>query len=229
MEKKEFIIVGTGDFADLIADTILNDMHRQIAAYVVDRKYMKETKYNGVPVVAYEEISEKLSVENHSVVIGFIGDKMYRQRYEKYLELKEMGYAMENVIHSTASISLSSELGDGNILLQYAVVAAGASIGNCNVITPRAYVCHHVHMGNANYFAPGVSTSGYVEIGNNCFLGINSSVNNKVKLADYTFVGGGMFITNNTNEYDVYLPQKSMPMKRLRSIDFRIFTSRREE
>lgn len=226
---KAVVIVGTGDFADLVADTIINDMNRSVAGYLVDSKYMQDNSYKGLPVRPFEEVEKYFPSEKCAMVIGFVGGKMYSQRYEKYEILKSKGYEMLNVVHSSAQISKDSIIGDGNIFLQHTIVAMGTEIGNCNVFTPKSYVCHHVKVGNANYFAPGVSTTGYCEIGNYCFLGVNSAINNKVKVADYTFVGGGKFITDNTHEYDVFVPEKSVPLKRIRSIDFQMFTSRRNQ
>lgn len=225
---KDFVIIGAGDFADMIWDVISNDMHRNVAGYAVDANYLKEDTCRGLPVAAFEEISEKFPPDRYAAAIGLIGSRMYEQRYEKYLQLKRMGYELENVIHSTASISQTATLGDGNIFLQFTVVGTGSRVGNCNILSPKSYVSHNVQVGDANFFAPSASTTGYVEIGNHCFLGVNSAVNNKAKVADYTFAGGGVFLSGDTKEYEIYLPERSVPMKRIRSIDFQMFTSRRE-
>lgn len=211
--EKQFVIVGAGDFADLVADLIVSEMHRQLAGYAVDQKYLKQDVYHGLPVRPYEEICQYYPPENYTPVIGFVGSHMYDQRYEKYKELKALGYEMENVIHPTAQISSTSRIGDGNIFLPYTIAGTGSRIGNCNFFAPQAYVCHHVTVGDSNYFAPNASTTGYVEIGNNCFLGANSAVNNKVKVADYTFVGGGVFISKDTKPYEIYAPKRSIPQE----------------
>ena len=157
---KSVVIVGTGDFADLVYDTIVNDMNLSVVGYLVDSKYIQENSYRGLPVRPFEEVEKYFSSEEYAMVIGFVGGKMYSQRYEKYKILKSKGYEMLNVVHSSAQISKDSIIGDGNIFLQYTIVAMGTKIGNCNVFTPKSYVCHHVKVGNANYFAPGVSTKG---------------------------------------------------------------------
>lgn len=226
---KDIVVVGTGDFSDLVADTIENDNHRNIAAYVVDAKYLKEPTYRDKPVYAYEKVEEIFDKDKYSFVIGFTGKKMYTQRLQKYNELRAMGYELENIIHSTASISKTSTMGDGNIILQFAIIANRGQIGCCNVICPKAYINHDVVMGNANYLAPGFSTTGYSQIGNNCFCGVHSAISNKVKVADFTFIGGGLFITNDTKEYDVYVPPRREPLKRIKSTSFEIFNSRRTD
>ncbi|MBQ9609851.1 MAG: hypothetical protein IJV15_10475 [Lachnospiraceae bacterium] len=226
---KDIVMIGTGDFADLISDTIENNMQRNIAAYVIDSKFKTIDTYNDKPVYEFENIEKIFGKDNYSFVIGFIGSKMYTQRYEKYKQLKDMGYELENIIHSTASISKTSCMGDGNIILQYAIIANRGCIGSCNVICPKAYINHDVTVGNANYIAPGFSTTGYSAIGNYCFCGVNSAINNKIKVADYTFIGGGLFISKDTNEYDVYVPPKREPLKRLKSTSFQMFSSRRKQ
>lgn len=224
---KDIVVVGTGDFSDLVADTIENDNHRNIAAYVVDAQYLHEPTYRDKPVYAFEDVEKIFDKDKYSFVIGFTGKKMYTQRLEKYNKLKEMGYELENIIHSTASISKTSTMGDGNIILQFAIVANRGQVGNCNVICPKAYVNHDVIIGNANYLAPGFSTTGFSQIGSHCFCGVHSAISNKVKVADFTFIGGGLFISNDTKEYDVYVPPRREALKRIKSTSFQIFSSRR--
>lgn len=224
---KDFVIVGAGDFADFIVDIIENDMNRNIAAYVIDKKYITEVEYKGKPVYAFEDVGNLFDKKKYTFAIGFLGGKMYEQRWEKFVKLKDMGYELENVIHSSASISKNSIIGEGNILFQYTILSNNSSMGDCNVLCSRANISHDVKVGNANYFAPAATTTGYCEVGNNCFVGVNSALNNKVKIANYTFIGGGLFITNDTNEYDVYVPQKSTPLPRIKSTDFQLFALRR--
>lgn len=223
---KDFIIYGTGDFADLVENCIINGMDRSVCAYCVDQQYLTETEYHGKPIVAFEEVEKYYSPEQYAMVIGFIGKNMYSQREEKFLAAKQKGYDMENVIHKS-SILEGEYLGEGNIILQNVILAPKSVVHDNNVLCPKTYICHHVHVGSNNYFAPGGSTTGNVEVGNNCFIGVNSSINNKVKVADYTFVGGNLFISRNTKPNEMYLPQRSVAMKNLKSVNFNVFTPNR--
>lgn len=223
---KDFIIYGAGGFADIIEGCIVDGMGRKVAAYCADKKYITEKENNGLPVVAFEDVEKYYDPENYSMVIAFIGKNMYTQREEKYLAAKEKGYEMENVIHKSAILEGES-IGDGNIILQNVVFAPKSVVGNNNVFSVGSYVSHHVSVGNNSYFAGGASTTGYVTVGNNCFLGINSAINNKVTVADFTFIGGNIFISRNTKPYEMYLPQRSVAMKNLKSVNFNVFTPNR--
>ncbi|MDC7302046.1 LbetaH domain-containing protein [Agathobacter ruminis] len=226
--QKDIVMVGTGDFADWIADFIENDMNRTIRAYVVDRKYLDNDEYNGKPVYAFEDVNEIFNKDEVSFVIGFVGQKMYKYRLEKYNLLVELGYELENIIHSTAVISPKAKMGNGNIILPFVSISKGVEIGNCNVFCSQVSLSHDVVVGHANYIASGFSAAGFSEIRNNCFCGVNSSVNNGTVLANYTFVGAGIFISKDTNEYDVFTPEKHEPLKRIKSTSLRIFLSRRK-
>ena len=220
---KDFIIYGAGGFSEIIESCIVDGMGRKVAAYCVDKQYISLRENNGLPIVPFEDVEKYYDPMKYSMVIAFTGKNMYMQREEKYLAAKEKGYEMENVIHKSAILEGES-IGDGNIILQNVVFAPKSVVGNNNVFSVRSYVSHHVHVGNNSYFAGGASTTGYVEIGNNCFIGINSSISNKVKVADYTFVGGNIFISRNTKPYEMYLPQRSVAMKNLKSVNFSVFT-----
>lgn len=226
--QKDIVMVGTGDFADLVADFIENDMNRIIRAYVVDRKYLDKDEYNGKPVYAFEEVQEIFNKDEVSFVIGFVGPKMFKARLEKYEHLVKLGYELENIIHPSAVISKKIKIGNGNIILPLVSIEKGVEIGNCNVFCPQASIAHDAVLGHANYIASGFTAAGFSEIRSNCFCGVNSSVNNGAVIANYTFVGAGIFISKDTNEYDVFIPEKHEPLKRIKSISLRIFQSRRK-
>ncbi|MBD5103972.1 MAG: acetyltransferase [Ruminococcaceae bacterium] len=211
---KKFVVYGAGEFADIVSDLIERVLQYTVEAYILDDEYINAVnKYNGKEVVPASMIKEKFSPLEYDVAIGFIGKDMFNSRKRVFDLLKCYGYKIDNLIHPSAIIS-TSNIGDGNIILENCVIGYNVKFGNGNIMWPLSSANHHNIVGNFNNFAPGASTSGGVIIGNHCFLGNNSTYNNKVTVSDYTFVGAGAYIAKNTESYGVYVPEKSIKINK---------------
>ena len=215
---KSFIIFGTGDFAQLIYYYVVNDQKRKVAAFTVERKYISEKTFMGLPLVPFEEIWELYNPSEYSMVIAFIGKRMLMERKRIYEKAEKMGYEMENIIHSSASIS-SDKIAGGNIIMERVIVAPFSQIGKGNIMWSNATVQHHNVIGDFNVLAPNVSPSGFVKIGNHCFIGNNCTIKNRMEIADFTLVGAGAYVQECTEEYEVIVPSRSRILKDKKSID----------
>lgn len=217
---KPFIVFGTGDFSDIVTYLIENDLERKIAAYVLDDQFIIDTHttYHNKPVIPLSKVESLYSPELYSVAIGFIGKNMFEQREEKFDFFYSRNYELENLIHPSAIMS-NCKMGVGNIILENCVFGFSTKIENCNIAWPLVSINHHGTVGSFNNLSPSMSTSGGVKIGNNCFLGNNSTYKNKICVADYTLVGAGAYITHDTERFGVYVPQRTVQLKKS-SLDF---------
>ncbi len=210
---KKVVVFGTGDFADIIVDLVESALGREVAGYVLDDEYYSAPEYNGKPVVPLSKAVMSFNPEQHSAVIGIIGKDMYRSRERVFNAIDEMGYELENIIHPSAIIT-SKDMGRGNIIFEGCVLAYAAKLGDGNIMWPLSALNHHGKAGSFNNFAPGAATAGGAVIGNHCFLGVNSAVNNRITIADYTLAGAGVYIAKSTEEYGVYVPERSVKLNR---------------
>ena len=215
----KIILYGLGDFADIISCIIDRTDNYEVSGFTLDNKYIDEKEYKGLPIIGFEEIETVFSPEEYSIVIAFIGGNMYRERENKFNQAINKGYSLPNIISKNVRIN-SSSIGMGNIILEN-ISVGDFCIGDGNIFWQGTILPHHNRVGNFNNFGPGSSLSGYSSIGNNCFIGNNSIIKNKVRIADYTLVGAGAYVDKNTDEYDVYVPSKSIKIDK-KSFDFNI-------
>lgn len=217
---KPIVIFGTGDFSDIVTELVERDLKREVVGYVVDDDYYKIGTYNNKSVIPLSKLVNCYPPSSFTVVLGFIGNKMFTHRREKFNLLVKLGYSMENLIHPSAVIS-SKRIGVGNIILENCVIGYFSQIGDGNILWPLSSINHHNSIGSFNNFSPSVSTSGGVTIGDCCFLGNNSTYKNKVTVANYTLVGAGTYIYKDTEEYGVYVPKRFVKLDR-KSTEFNI-------
>jgi len=94
---KNFVIIGTGDFADIVYSVIKKKMQRDVKCFAVNDEYYKDDCYNGVPVIKLSDIENQCPKEECTIVLGFIGKKMFDDREKMMQELSNLGYTFENV------------------------------------------------------------------------------------------------------------------------------------
>lgn len=217
---RDFIIFGKGDFADILRYIIEEEMKRNVAAYMVNKKYLDREIYCDRPVIPYEEIEHYYKPSDYAVSLGYEAHDMYQTRKRLQAELSEKGFYFDNVISNTASLT-NAELGVGNIIMQNCFLAPFSKIGNGNVLWATAQIQHHNVLGDFNCIAPGATLSGYVSIGNHCFIGANTTIKNGVKIADFGLIGAGAYVSGDMKEYEVIVPEKSRKLTDKNSLYFR--------
>lgn len=213
------IMFGLGDFSDVLAFIAQDILDAKIDAYCVHREYMTNDVYRDKPVVPFEILSEVYSPNEHALLIGFIGKKMFQQREAIYREAKRMGYVLPNLIHPS-SVCETDDLGDSNIILQNTSIESHCSIGCGNIIWQNVVLPHHNRIGSFNNLAPSVSFSGYASAGDHCFIGNNVAIKNRVRICDYAFIGAGSYISSDVPSQLVMVPSRSYSLPDKSPFDF---------
>lgn len=217
--KNKILIYGIGDFADILSEKLKEDSV-EISGYIVNAEYFKEKSYRGKPVYIFEELCKHFQPENTSVYIGVIGKQMLKFRKDIFEILQRDGYYLPNYIAPSASVH-TTEVGQGNIIMENVVVESHCSIGDGNIIWPNVVMPHHNRVGDFNNLSPSVSFSGYSVVGDRCFIGNNACLNNHVKVSNCALVGAGVFVAKNLGEEQVLVSERSYVLKGKKSYEFK--------
>lgn len=212
---KKIIIYGAGDFAQMMKYYIEKDLNGEVVAYTVEKKYIEQEKVDDISVIPFEDLEKTFSNKDYDVVIGVVGRNMFNDRSSIYNSIKQKGYQMPNIIHTTASIN-TDDIGDANIVMDNSVIGPMCKIGSGNIIWPCVSIAHQNTVGDFNQFAGCSSSIGQIEIGSHCFIGNNCTL--YATIADYTFVGAGTYIRKDTEEYGVYTTPREIKLNK-KSID----------
>ncbi len=202
------IIFGTSDNAELAKYYFDNDSDLEVIAFVVDGKYKQEDTFCNLPVVTFEKVKEQFSPSDYLMFITIGYTDMNSAREEKYNQAKKLGYQLANYISSKATV-LTDDIGDNNFILEDNTIQPFVKIGNNNVIWSGNHIGHHGTIGNHCFITSQVTISGRVEVSDNCFLGVNSTFRDHIKIAYKTLVGAHAWISKDTQEYDVFVPQST--------------------
>ena len=217
-KQKDIVIFGTADFGRMMKYYIEQDDSRKVVAFTVDRAYMNSDLFCGLPVVAFEDLTQSYPPDAFDLLIAIGNSRMNDVRKKVFNAAKERGYHIASFIHSSCTIH-SSDIGEGNIMLDKCLVYPYAKIGDGNLMWDHVVICHDCSVGNFNTFSSYADLCGYVHIGNNGFFGKHCVMRETVQIADYTLVGAMAFVTRDTNPYSVVVPVRSIVLENKVSTD----------
>ena len=216
---KNVIIFGANDLGRLLKFYMEQDGdQRRIVAFTMDRQYVTDTNFLGLPVIAFEDIENEYLPSDYEIMLAIGNSKMNDIRKNVFLRCKEKGYTVASFYHSSCSIH-SRNIGEGNILLESCLVYPFAQIGNGNLLWDHVLISHDCIVGNFNTFSSYADLCGYVTIGNNGYFGKHCIINEYSEIADYTLVGANAYAKKVTNPYDVVVPARSVVLENKKSTD----------
>ena len=219
---KDLVIVGTGSFATLMKFYITQYDTRKVVAFSVEQAYINEPFFEGIPICPLERLTEYYSADVYDVLLAIGAKDMNKLRERLFHFCKEKGYHIASFVHPSCLISPDAQIGEGNIFLENILIQPFVKIGNGNLFWDHVAISHNETIGDFNTMAGVVGLSGFIKIGNNCYIGKYSMVFDNVSIADYTLVGAGAHVKNDTQEYDVIVPARSVLLEGRKSTDFKV-------
>jgi acetyltransferase EpsM len=104
------------------------------------------------------------------------------------------GAKFTGLIHPTAIISPSCEIGEGTVVSHNASVGAKAKLGRFNMLNSRCTIGHDTQMGDYNFISPQVAISGNTKIGDNNLIGTNSCTIPSMSIGNNNKIAAGMVV-----------------------------------
>ncbi|WP_440657137.1 acetyltransferase [Candidatus Pelagibacter sp. HIMB1509] len=222
MEK--LIIFGNGFSAEVVAKIVLDSKNYEIICFTVDKKYIKQKKIFGIPVIDFETVKKKYKKKDCSIFIATGYSNMNKIREKIFKNIKKIGFKIVSIIHPKAILPQDFKYGKNCLIMNSVNIHPLVKIGNNNFLWPGSIISHHVKVGNNCWFTSGSAVAGNTHIGNNCFFGINSTITNNLRINDYSFVGARALVSKNLKKKSVVISPEDLKHK-LDSLQFTNFLS----
>lgn len=205
MMKRKIVIFGSGDIAQLAHFYFSEDSELEIAAFAVDAEYKKADEFEGLPVVAFEEVQERYPPDDHAMFVALSYNQLNRLRARKVAEAKEKGYSLASYISSRATVLTKEPIGENCFLLENNVIQPFAKIGNNVTLWSGNHVGHHSTIEDHVFVASHVVISGGVTIGEASFLGVNVTLRDHITIGKGNVLAAGALIVKDTPDDSLYL------------------------
>jgi sugar O-acyltransferase (sialic acid O-acetyltransferase NeuD family) len=190
MDSKALYIAGTRTFSAEVAD-YARDAGIEPAGLLepFDRDRVG-TDILGLPVTWLEDTEAPAGA---TVVIG-TGQSNRREVAER---LQAAGWPRGTLIHPTAHLAPSAEVGAGSIVAPRAVVGAMTRIGENVVLGRGSLVGHHTEIEDLATIGPGSNVAGNTTIGAAAFLGMSAVVRDHVRVGEGATVAMGSVVVGD--------------------------------
>ena len=209
---KKLVLFGTGDIAQLANYYFAKHTDYEVCAFTVDGAYVQEPTFEGLPVVAFEEINDRFGPNDCDMHIAVSYAQMNRVRQAKYEQAKSKGYTLATYISPKCSYMSQFDPGDNCFIYEDNTVQPFVRIGNNVILWSGNHIGHHSVIEDHNFISSHVVVSGHCHIESNCFLGVNSTLAHNVRIARGTLLGAGAIIAKDTEENGVYVPPRSVKL-----------------
>lgn len=210
---RNIVIFGDSSFAERISIYIREEKQDKLVAFTLDKDRITRTTIDGVPIIPFDELNRHLGINSFEIILGIGYTRMNDLREMIYNKCIELGYKVGSYVSSNA-IVYASDIGNGTIILPYAMIGPRSKIGKCVFFESSSILSHDNIIGDFNFISTNVVMGGNARIGNHCFIGLHSTIKNSITLPDYTFVGAGSNVIKvfSSDIYGVYVGN---PAKRL--------------
>lgn len=220
---KKIVIFGISDAAELAHYYFTNDSEYDVSAFCVDSSYMPEPPtFCGLGIFPIETIAETHPPENYSFFVALGYSNLNKNRMEKYLAIKNMGYTLVSYVSSKASVLNNNDIGDNCFILEDNTIQPFVKIGNNVTMWSGNHIGHHSTIEDHCFLASHIVVSGRVTIGQRCFIGVNATMRDHIKVGKECIIGAGTLLLSDAEDNGVYIGSETersrVPSHRLKKI-----------
>lgn len=216
------VIFGAAEIAEVAYFYLKNDSEYKVVAFTVDKEFLQQDKFCGLPVVPFEGVEKQFPTSSHKMFIALSYSKVNKTRESKFKNAKALGYDLISYVSSKATIWQSLQMGENCFILEDNTIQPFVEIGNNVTLWSGNHIGHHSTIGDNVFIASHVVVSGGVKIEQNCFIGVNSTIRDHVTIAKECVIGMGCLISKDTKDKEVYMSEAShasnVPSNRLKNI-----------
>jgi sugar O-acyltransferase (sialic acid O-acetyltransferase NeuD family) len=220
--KKPLVIFGSGDIAQLAHYYFATDSEHEVVAFTVDRDYAHEPEFCGLPLVAFDEVTERFPPESHAMFVALAYAKLNGVRKEKYLAAKAAGYELASYVSSHATVLNDGRVGDNVFLLEDNTIQPFAAIGNNVTLWSGNHIGHHSTIHDHCFLASHIVVSGGVIIEEQCFIGVNATLRDHITIGPRCVIGAGVLLLGDADADGLYIgpatERRPVPSAGLRKI-----------
>ena len=199
------IIFGIQDFASLAHFYLDHDSEHEVVAFCVTEKYQpKEKTFEGLPIVAFENVENVCSPSQYHFFAPMSHRRMNRVRESIYYQIKGKGYELISYVSSKATVFPGTQIGDNCFVLEDNTIQPFTTVGNNVIFWSGNHIGHHSAIDDHVFFTSHVVLSGHCVVEPYSFFGVNSTVRDSLHIAEGSLIAMGACITKDTEPWRVY-------------------------
>lgn len=199
---KKLVILGAGGFAREVAQYI-HDINLQNKVYdlhgfIDDDSEKHGMVFNNTVVLGnINMLKEQIFFKETIYCICAIANPTAKQKMVE--EAIKAGMKFINIIHPTAYLGNSVQLGEGIIIGPQSILTVNIKIGNHVSINPSCGIGHDSIIGEFSTLYWNVNISGNVNVGKYVEIGSKAFIKQGLKIEEKVIIGAGAVVIQNIN------------------------------
>ncbi|QNI75247.1 acetyltransferase [Synechococcus sp. MVIR-18-1] len=192
------LLLGAGGHARVVAETALSTGRFSSIAFLDDRCSgpAQLPDQLGWPVIGpFSAAHDRQICQQFQAALVAIGNATVRLQWLP--RLAAAGYELPVVIHPTAWLSPSAQLGAGSVVFAQAAIQAQAMIGSGAILNTGCSVDHDAQLGDGVHICPGARLAGEVQVGDRSWIGIGASMIQQICIGADVTVGAGASVVRD--------------------------------
>ncbi len=204
MKNKKVIVFGILDTAELAYFYLTHDSNFNVEAFTVNKQYIKEESFCGLPVVPFEEVENYYPPSDYLFFAPMTGSKMNTLRKKIYEEGKSKGYEYITYVSSKAT-TFHNKIGENCFILEDNTIQPFTEIGNNVVMWSGNHIGHHGKIEDHVFFTSHVVLSGHCLVKERAWFGVNSTIRDFTTIGEGSLIAMGSVITKDTEDDGFYM------------------------
>jgi sugar O-acyltransferase (sialic acid O-acetyltransferase NeuD family) len=192
--KRVVVVYGASMGGTTLVEAIRAMGGYEVVAFLDDTAGLIGGTVFGLPVWSGQEL-ETLGARGIGALASHIAVREFRLKLRD--RAAAAGLTILNIIHPTAFVSPSVQMGVGNLIKAGAVVDTEVRLGDCCIVDNGVIVPHHNVLHDACHLAPGVSMGGGCSVGALTLLGVGSVVSPRTQIGRNVIARPGSVVVND--------------------------------
>lgn len=191
--NKPVIIIGNGGHAGVLTE-ILQMQRVQILGFTAPEK---EANSFGLTYLGEDQRILAYSLEEVELVLGIGTVNRSKSRKNLFHVFQQHGYSFKNVIHPTAILAPSVQIGECVQIMAGVILQTGVKIADNVIVNTGSIIDHDTQIAEHVHIAPGCTLSGGVQIGAYTHIGTGTTVIQSIKIGAECLIGAGAVVVKS--------------------------------
>jgi sugar O-acyltransferase (sialic acid O-acetyltransferase NeuD family) len=202
-------IFGDGSFADMAHHLFSTDSGYQVAGFMVDAAYLRRDRFNGLPVLAYEEFRRSVRAEDADVFVGIGVADLNAVRAAKVAQVAADGYKLASFVSSRAFVPPTLVVRANTMIMDQVNIHPKVQVGSNTVIWSNSRIALNARIGSHVWITSAV-VGDATEIGDYTFVGLNATIAPFLHVGCHNLIGAAAVIVQDTQDHEIYRGPRSV-------------------
>lgn len=191
--NKPIIIIGNGGHASVLTEILLAKGEEIIGFTALN---LEDNDF-GLSYLGRDENILNYQPSEIELVLGLGMIQPSPIREKIFNDFRSRNYRFKSIIHPSAIISPSVNLGQGIQIMAGAIIQTNTKIADNTIINTGAIIDHDCQIGSQVHIAPGTKLSGNVHIQKGTHIGVGVTIIQGIRIGENCLIGAGAVVIND--------------------------------